>query len=305
MLGQKLRSAGVVCWSAVRPRFRKSVGNVTIRVGSHANEARGLIYWAPSWKTVLIRKLLSSRQGICLDVGANIGQTLLDYCASEHRHGYLGFEPLVTCADLLHTIIRDNGLADCRVLPAALSDRTSVLKLYRNSEVDSCATVVEGLRPARQASAELVSTFRFDEIAPQVLEGPVAVVKIDVEGGETGVLQGMAGMLSDQKPWIVCEVLRRDPSADAGEYGRRVSELSSLLRDLGYSVWNVCKNDAADDVRSLNRIEAFPLEPYAPESEEMCDYLFAPVADERLGRSADLDALIALAERRVASAPAV
>lgn len=297
LLGQKLKSAGILCWSAVQPRFRKSVGNGSIRVTSHAHEARGLIYWAPSWKTVLIGKLLAGRQGVFLDVGANIGQTLLDYCASEHRHGYLGFEPLVTCADLLNGIIRDNGLSDCRVLPAALSDRTSILKLYRNSQVDSCATVVEGLRPERLQSAELVSTFRFDEIAAQLLEDPVAVVKIDVEGGEVGVLRGMAGTLSSQKPWIVCEVLRRDPSADPAAYERRVNDLSSLLHDLGYSVWNLLKSDGGEGVQGLSRIETFPLEPYAPENEELCDYLFAPTTGDGIARSADLDQLIAQAER--------
>jgi FkbM family methyltransferase len=304
LLAEKLKSVSILCWSAVRPRFRKSVGKTSVRVVSHAPEARGLVYWTPGWKTALIDRVLASRRGVFLDVGANIGQTLLDYCASQNRHGYLGFEPLVTCADHLHTIIRDNDLADCRVLPAALSDKTSIIKLFRNSEADSCATVVEGLRPTRRDSAELVSTFRFDEIAPQLLEDPVALVKIDVEGGELGVLRGMAGTLSRQKPWIVCEVLRRDPAADPSVYERRMKALESLLGDLGYSIWNLLKTGDARGVQGLNRIESFPLEPWSPENQEMCDYLFAPVTGEGLGRSLDLDRLIAGAGASPAEASA-
>ncbi|MDH8239020.1 hypothetical protein QIG13_27750, partial [Klebsiella pneumoniae] len=46
--------------------------------------ARGASDWRPDWKTQLISQLLTLRRETLIDVGANRGQTLLDYLSVPH-----------------------------------------------------------------------------------------------------------------------------------------------------------------------------------------------------------------------------
>lgn len=60
-------------------------------------------------------------------------------------------------------------------------------------------------------------------------DGPL-VIKIDVEGFETEVLEGGRQLLERARPDIICEVLRRAP---------RIAELEDLLRSLDYRFYHI------------------------------------------------------------------
>ena len=65
-------------------------------------------------------------------------------------------------------------------------------------------------------------TARLDDVVP--IDAPVRFVKIDVEGGELGVLQGGMRTLSTHKPFVVFE------HGDAAEgYGTRPEDVYGLL----------------------------------------------------------------------------
>jgi hypothetical protein len=114
-------------------------------------DSSDLLFWAPSWKSQIIDDVLRHSEGIFIDVGANIGETLVDYCASSHGKGYVGFEPNPLCAARTQEIIRSSLLKNCTLVPAALARRGGVIPLYIHSGInaDPEATVVENLRPVR------------------------------------------------------------------------------------------------------------------------------------------------------------
>src|SRR5690606_31596353 len=105
--------------------------------------------------------------------------------------------------------------------------------------------------------AEYISTHRADDILPPLVgEQGVALVKIDVEGAELLVLKGMPRLL-ESGPWIICEVLGRDPHAQASPYRRRIGELMSLLSGAGYAVLHIAKQPGNRRVRDVTPISAF------------------------------------------------
>lgn len=265
-------------------RQRMSVGRHFLVVTVRPDTA-DILKWRPSWKTQLISDIQALRGGQFLDVGANIGQTLLDYCAGTERNGYLGFEPISRCADYLKTLTDDNNLLDCAIVPAALSNRNTILKLHRDQRfsTDSGATLLKELRPNACVSTDLVSCYRFDDIRRDIgATGPFGLVKIDVEGAELHVIEGMESTICSDRPWILCEVLDRDSAADAATHKQRCSALFKRMRDLEYDIMRIRKTFEEDAVLNLIPINEFPNRVFTESSRHECDYLFIPSNERTL-----------------------
>jgi len=276
----KLKSISILAWSKTRPRYKAHTRGGKISLPADHPETRGLVYWSPGWKADLIAKVLARRPGVFVDVGANIGQTLLDYQMSQNRYGYLGFEPNLKCADHVQSLIQANRIPNAALLPVGLSAENSVMKFYSSSSSDSCATTVADLRPTRTEAVSIVPCFRFDDLEPKLIEDRISLIKIDVEGGELGVLLGMRAALEKHQPWVICEVLRRDRFADPKRYEKRCTDLWDVIRSVGYQVWNIRKSPDGKQVTGFVSVECFPNEVFEPHHYEECDYLFAPAGTQ-------------------------
>jgi len=69
----------------------------------------------------------------------------------------------------------------------------------------------------------------------------VAAIKIDVEGAELDVLQGLERTVRQNQPYIFCEVLPVwDERTDIGRFrlGRQTT-LRTMLHDLGYGIFRI------------------------------------------------------------------
>jgi FkbM family methyltransferase len=242
---------------------------------------QALLTWMPDWKTAAVATVLRNRRGDFVDVGANVGQTLLDFVTASVPANYIGFEPSLVCCEHLSRLIADNGLSNCRVVPAALGDRSGVATLYRGSDVDAGATMLRELRPAYPVEAVETCVFRLDD-----LEGisAVSLIKIDVEGGELEALRGMRATIGRHQPWIICEVLDRDQFAEAAPHAERRVELMKLIQDMGYSAFRIGLDDSAIRIAHLEPVTAFPVQVWNDRSATRCDYLFVPVADAERAR---------------------
>jgi FkbM family methyltransferase len=259
------------------------VGERTIDLSGVPADMRALFSWQPNWKTALLGRILANRPGILVDIGANVGQTLLDYVASGSVAGYVGFEPNPRCADGILSLIRRNGLPNAAVIPVGLSatDHIAPLHLRRGVGIDASASLIADLRPDRDLETIFVPCYRFDAIEDATIGGSaVSAVKIDVEGAELYALQGMEGFLRTQRPFVLCEVLRRDGNADHPRYQARTEALHTLLSGLGYAIYLIEKREDLRDVARLTRIDAFTQDPWIPASAELNDYLFIPASIE-------------------------
>lgn len=261
--------------SALSPRINYSVP-VTIR---------GRRFWIPVWGGMeanvndRVRQEVIGRFGIdegaFVDIGVNLGQTLLDLRAVQPDRHYVGFEPNPTAVAYVLELIDRNDLPDCQIYPVGLSDVFSVSTLHRHPDdrVQASATLIENLRPDNdQVESEDVVLLPFDRTRSTILpDRQIAFVKIDVEGAELEVLQGMMAVLQEDRPPILCEVLPRCGGASREESESRRSRFCGLLQSHEYRIYHLELDG------SLTEITGLRTGPY--KRSESWDYVLLP--DER------------------------
>ena len=179
-------------------------------------------------ETACVTRLLAEVQpSVFIDIGANIGYyTLL--AASRGVPRLLAVEASPRIAPSLQRNVAFNGLGSrIEIIPAALSDRECTLRFWLNRQEHNFGTGSLIPRPDLGESESIdVRCYSGDTLFAGVARGP-ALVKIDVEGGEQFVLQGMAGFLERIRPTVAIEVHPLELRA-SGHSAERVTE---FLRD--------------------------------------------------------------------------
>jgi FkbM family methyltransferase len=246
--------------------------------GVSVNDTLILFDWEDSWKANVFERLVRGSKPVFVDIGANIGQTLLEVYATHPDARYVGFEPIPPCAAYLAKVIQANEWETATILASALSTDDGVIALYRHSGsiTDVCATVLENLRPGRNLYNHWVPCLRFDTVRDKMNLNHIDLVKIDVEGAELDVIAGMEDTLNSARPVVLCEVLFTDSKADIATSTRRNEELMRKLTMCGYTVWQLIKSDDLKDVRFVRPVTEFPRAYWTPANAELCDYIFMP-----------------------------
>ena len=236
-----------------------------------------LLDWHRSWKGELIADLLRDRPGCFVDIGVDVGQTLLDLRAVDAARRYIGIEANPASAAYVQGLIEANGWSDTAVIGVALGVEPGVLPLLRHvdEQTDSSASVLPGLRPRWKTRTTLVPSLPFSVVWSALGRPAIAAVKIDVEGAELEVLQGMEEVLAARVPFI-CEVLFTDPHASLDDSRLRNEAIVRLLGRHGYRVQRIVKSPGERRVERLEPITEFPLTYWTEANKELCDYLFTP-----------------------------
>ncbi len=240
------------------------------------------IYWSKSWKTDLIERLVDINDEIFVDVGANIGQTLLDLLVVHPKARYVGFEPNVSCVFYLKELIRINSFNRCLIVPVGLTDETRCLSLYRGRDDhdDMAATILSELRPDKLCEIDCIPCFMFDEIRHSLGLGNISFVKIDVEGSELEALRGMTKSLEECRPFVLCEVLFTDSKADLAAHKVRNNRLIEFLATFKYEVLQLVKSDDDAHIVDAKKMQNFTSAYWTLENKDLCDYLFIPKEKE-------------------------
>lgn len=211
-----------------------------------------------AWMETLIQKCLTERDGSVIDVGVNLGQTLLKIASLNNKVDYYGFEPNPVCYTYCKELIKRNGLSSFKVLPVGLSDEASVVKLFGDNDYASGATVVENFRvnTKRYAVIHHVPVMRGDIVLKEEPIIKINFVKIDVEGAELEVIKGLQDTLIKFKPVIIMEIL---PVYNVDRLNgkmrkERQDQLLRIIFDLGYTLFLI-KEDAV----KLERLNEIPV----------------------------------------------
>jgi len=141
-----------------------------------------------------------------LDVGAQIGYVTATLARLVGPGGRVhSFEPDPNALKLLRRTIAANDCSWVKVFPVAAGDRDEEL-MFNLSPTLGWSTAVAGDRH-HDMMPITVQGVRIDTLAARgELRRPVRFVKIDVEGFECSVLEGMAQLLAEDAPVVVTEV---------------------------------------------------------------------------------------------------
>jgi FkbM family methyltransferase len=138
---------------------------------------------------------------VIFDIGANAGYyTVLSARLAGPQGRVIAFEPAVRNLAYLYRHVALNKLTNVTLVPAACSQSVGLAFF---SEGPNCATGHLGAENDRQGAP--VVTVSVDNVAQQLGLLP-DIVKIDVEGAEMDVLQGMSNTLQKARPAIFLSV---------------------------------------------------------------------------------------------------
>ncbi|NDJ62927.1 MAG: FkbM family methyltransferase [Chloroflexi bacterium] len=160
---------------------------------------------------------------VILDCGANIGVSVLRYKQLYPQAQITAFEPDPALVATLRGNLAQNQRADVTVVPAAVWISEGALAFVRTTHPEAGHLDLAAAAPAE--AVERVPTVDF----AAYLQGPVDLVKLDIEGAELAVLRHCAPQLHNVRQLFV-EVHHRYHEPQA------LAEIFALLAEAGLRV---------------------------------------------------------------------
>jgi FkbM family methyltransferase len=211
------------------------------------------IYFTGSYEpyvTEAINKLC--REGfVVLDIGANIGAHTFRFAKIAGPKGkVIAFEPMSWAFTKLKRNMELNDFGNVILEKVALSNRN-----INNQEIGFvCSWPVKALDGARlhpvhraPIMKDTASFITLDDYLKKKGVGKIDLIKLDVDGYELKVIQGMIETLRLYKPLIIMEL----STYTLGEVGDDIKDLISLLKDIGYKFYSGKKMKVFPDTGSL------------------------------------------------------
>ncbi|MBG9377626.1 FkbM family methyltransferase [Panacibacter sp. DH6] len=193
------------------------------------------------WMETLVKQMMQERPGAIIDVGVNIGQTLLKIASINSSTAYYGFEPNPLCYAYCSELVKVNALNSFNVYPVGLSSKAEVLDLYGDNEYASGASLVENFRVNTQKYSVIhrVPVMRGDDVLLKTNIETISFIKIDVEGAELEVIQGLKETLLQFKPPVIMEILPVYNTATENGKMRKMRQdaLQRLLHEWQYNIY--------------------------------------------------------------------
>jgi FkbM family methyltransferase len=198
------------------------------------------------WMGDVLLRLLPYFDGDFVDVGANVGQTLLQLRAIDLKRRYVGFEPNPNCASYVSELVRLNEFDATELVPVACGQDFGIRRLYfyQDSSFDSSATLVSNFRPNQKITqTAYVVTAPVSECLAAMGIDSVGLIKIDIEGFEATVIQSLTREIEKHRPCVILEVLPvySDENISRLANNRKIEEIVASYK---YTICRVLKTRA-------------------------------------------------------------
>lgn len=231
--------------------------------GYYANRLDGSGRHEPFLGAIL-RRQLETRSGAFIDVGVNVGQTLMKVLSIDRERQYVGFEPQIGCCFFVDQFLRLNRLRNAMVLPIGLSDSNRILTLFSRGQYDEMASItgMDDVTGEHRPDATHVQTRIGDEVLRELGIGAISAIKIDVEGAELQVLSGLTETLRSKRPPVIFEVLPNFYGEDRIMQPPDVRAKNQAMGDGVYRLLRECGYDIVqlDDAGGETKISRFELD---------------------------------------------
>jgi FkbM family methyltransferase len=173
----------------------------------------------------VMRRVLRS-DSCCIDVGAHTGSILEEMIRLAPGGAHFAFEPIPPLAAKLCS-----DFPTVRVVEAAVSDRSGTADFVYVENDPGYSGLRQRMydRPDPVLKSITVNVVQLDDAIPK--DQPVALIKLDIEGGEIHALRGALQLVLRCRPVIVFE----GSSRSTGQYGVTPKEIFSLIDEqFGY-----------------------------------------------------------------------
>ena len=135
---------------------------------------------------------------VIIDGGANIGLATLYYKTIYPAARIRAFDPDPAIAMILKSNIKENGVTGVEVIDAALGGATGMIAFVAARACDAC---IATYRPEDDARGETI-TVPIRALRDE-LDGPVDLLKLNIEGAEWEALEGARDRLKNVREMII------------------------------------------------------------------------------------------------------
>ena len=187
----------------------------------------GALGYEPETSRVFYR--LAARARTTVDVGAHVGYYSLLAAHANPRATIFAFEPLQAVHERLVRNARLNGVTNITCVAAAAGRENGTAPFFHVSSLATpCSSSLsyDVVKHNDDITSSTVRVVRLDDFLDEHGVSDVDLVKLDTEGTEADVLEGMARILERCRPTIICEILPETAAA--------AERIELLLRPLGY-----------------------------------------------------------------------
>ncbi|KYC40128.1 hypothetical protein WA1_29745 [Scytonema hofmannii PCC 7110] len=164
---------------------------------------RGLSSWEP--ETIEVFYKLAQKSNLVLDIGANTGLFTMLALSANPNSQVLSFEPVPNTYKQLVSHVKRNGWEErCQIYNKAVSNIVGETKFHVpfNDVPLSASLNLQGFRGQEGVIIDIPVT-TIDDVCSK--SGKIDLIKLDVEGFEDKVLEGMEQVLSNSSPTIIVE----------------------------------------------------------------------------------------------------
>jgi len=133
-----------------------------------------------------------------IDVGANIGELVMDMARKECVKSVYAFEPVDDCVHSMAVSVALNAFHNVHLRHTAVSNKIGTVQFNYSATNPGCSGIDGSGNKIMQ-----VPTTTLDIEFPQRIQNPILL--IDVEGAEKDVLAGGASFVQRERPLIIFE----------------------------------------------------------------------------------------------------
>lgn len=228
-----------------------------------SNKERTIEYFQNFTREKVLKKLVNNETPTLIDVGANMGQTVDFFMSNWPKARIIAFEPQFECKEALHATKEKYPLANIQIIEKGCSNFTNKkgLKFYTHN----VSTGLSGFNKINKDSEDsikiekvknnknefdnflseinherTIQTIRLDEWLKENNISKVDLLKIDTQGYEPEVLEGMGEQLAG-----VRVVLTELMFYDLYERSLSFSDIEKFLLKAGlrlYDISHISKN---------------------------------------------------------------
>jgi len=173
-------------------------------------------------------KLIPTTSNI-IDIGANLGWYSMHVAKNFPQSLVYAFEPIPRTFEFLNQNIKINNISNIITYQLGLSDQSGELNLYFDPLLSVNASL-QNVSESENAQKITCTIITLDEFCYKNNIKQVDFIKCDVEGAELFALKGGKKTISDSKPIIFCEMLRKWSK----KFNYHPNDIISFMSELNY-----------------------------------------------------------------------
>jgi FkbM family methyltransferase len=156
---------------------------------------------------------------VVMDVGANWGSHTLYFSRLAGGDGVVyAFEPFPPAFTELEWHMQANKCTNVRALPYAISDKDGTASFVIGDSPSEGSLLEASSIPSTQKENVSVITRKLDSLIEELDLKRVKLIKIDVEGAESRVLQGAGNVIERFRPHLVIDLHTPEQDVDVARF---------------------------------------------------------------------------------------